>query len=161
MSSKENPWKKILNFIVTLISQLFKSPLTSETLSSSLIAQSDNPRDLLETVVTATATDFLMTKAPGLIAEFKGMIDKLGPKEKELITKLAILKSIDPSELTFEEVIEQGELLNEVTTLNAEIAEDLGKFWGRVSEIVKETTQKFVDIGSKIASKTILGLIFA
>lgn len=144
MNEQKNIWKKILEVIVKLLKLLIKTPEQQDP--------QQNPSGTFSDVVKETASDFILDEAPKLVKEYGDLIDTLSPKQRELVAKIAILKSLDKSQMTLDEIIEEGEALAELSELNAEITKDLGKFWSKFRGIVVETTNKFVDVGAKVAA---------
>lgn len=109
--------------------------------------------------VKEEARVILEEKAAGLIVSFGKMLENLGPKQKEYVKKIAILKAAETSELTFDEIIALGEVLNECQSLQVEITEELSSFWSKVGDIAKEVALKTGEFGFKLAAKTLVGYL--
>lgn len=151
MSTKEINWKKVWDWIIQFLESLIKTqnstgqqPKQSETLS-----------DATKTV----ATQFLENKGLELYDEYRTMLESLSPKQKELVKKMAVIKSVNISELTLEESIELGDMVNEAANLNLEINKEVSKFWSKVGSIAKDAAVTFGEYGVKTAARALVGFI--
>jgi hypothetical protein len=106
------------------------------------------------------AKEFLITKAPSLVAKYKNLGDSLEPKQAEYVKRMTYIRSVDAADLDLDESIELGDYINEAANLGLEISKELNEFWNEFGEVVSEAAEKFVDIGAKVLSKTLIGLIF-
>jgi hypothetical protein len=113
----------------------------------------------IEDTAKELASTFINENAATLAVEYADMVSSLGPKEKELAGKIAIVKSTETDEMSLDEVMEYNDLLNECAKLNMEISEELSDFWGKIADLAKEASTKFVDITVKVASKALIAAI--
>lgn len=115
----------------------------------------DAAGDLLEDAAQAVIDG----KAAELISEYSSMLSNLGPKQKELIEKIALIQSTETGEMDMDEIIEYNELLNECAELNLSVSAELSAFWGKVGGIARDVSSKFADVGIKVASKALMAAI--
>lgn len=105
------------------------------------------------------ATEFLTEQAASLVGKYGAMLRSLSPKQKDYVIRIAYLKSVNPSELNLDEILELGEAINKAASLGVEINNELNQFWNEVFSIVKQAGEKFVDIGTRALSSTLLGIL--
>lgn len=153
MTEQLNWWEKILKFIVELFDSLIKTPNSigtlleqSETLSGSKI-------------INAIGEKYLVDKASFITEKYASMINNLSPIQKEYIYHISILKSAETTELTFDEVLELGDVIVKCSELGLEISEEISGFWNEVISISKEISEQVVDIGVRVAAKTFVGFL--
>ena len=157
MSKQKSIWQKILELIMELLGSSTKTPSSSEPLlpPSETSSASETVKDFLKEEARA----LLEEKAVGLIADFGDMINTLSTKQQEYVKKIAILKAAETTELTFDEVLELGEVLNECQKLQIEITEELSSFWNKVGFIAKEVATKAGQVGVKLAARAVVGYL--
>ena len=151
MTEEKSIWSKIWDLIMALLNSSTKTQSQSETpLPSS---------ETLSGLLKSEAESFLKEKAAGVALQFGDMLASLSPKQQEYVKKVAILKAANEDELSFDEVLALGEILNECLALQIEITEDLSNFWTKVGDLAKETAGKFAEVGLKLAAKSIIGFL--
>jgi Sec7-like guanine-nucleotide exchange factor len=168
MGEQQTSLNKLLAMIVKWLRSLLKSsqdkpksPGQSETSLERTITEDlkvgikDAAGDLLEDAAQAVING----KAAELASEYSEMLSNLDPKQKELVTKIAIVQSTETGEMDLDEIIEYNELLNECAELNLQISGELSAFWSKIGGIAKDVSAKFVDVGIKVASKALLAAI--
>lgn len=157
MTEETNIWKKILAWIMELLGSLNKTqnsndqPLKPSTTSSASQTIKDFVKD--------EAKSILEEKAAVLALQFGSMLEKLSPVQREYVKKIAILKAADTTELTFDEVMELGEVLNQAQKLQITITSELSDFWSKVGAIAKEVAIKTGEIGFKLAARSLVGFL--
>lgn len=168
MGEQQNSLGKLLVMIVKWLRSLIKSPqdkgkspeLSGTSLEKTIVRDlkmgiKDAAGDLLEDAAQAVIDG----KAAELISEYSSMLSNLGPKQKEMVEKIAIIRSTDTGEMGMDEIIEYNELLNECAELNLAISGELSEFWGKIGGIARDVSAKFVDVGVKVASKALMAAI--
>lgn len=156
-------WKKalsaILKFFQSILSsgtgssQTAKSPSESSSQSLKDIAQ-EAKKDLTEVAIEAV-TD----KGLSLITKYTEMLNNLTPQQKEYVVRLAALKAAPIEEMTAEELLELGEENIMLSDLGIEISETLDSFWSQFKEAVVELAKQFKDIGTKVLSQSLMGIL--
>lgn len=157
MSEQQSFWQKIWNLIQELLRSSTKTPNSSEQPQqpSAQLSAAETIKDF----VKEEAISFVEDKAVGLIAEYGNMLGSLSPKQKEYVKKVAILKASETSELTFDEVLELGDIIIECQKLQIEISEELSTFWNKVGFMAKEIAIKTGQVGFKLAAKSLVGFL--
>ena len=155
MSDKSNFWLMLLSLITRLLG------LSNKTPNSSTSGDSNSPLSLEEakSEVKDIAKDFIEKKAIELGTEYISMLRSLNPKQKEFALKMAVLKAVDKSELTLEETLELGDLINEAARLNLEITSELSSFWNKFGSVTAEILEKVANIGVRVAARTLMSYI--
>lgn len=115
--------------------------------------------ETIKSFIKDETASFLENKAVGLIASYGNMLEKMSPKQKEYVKKVAVLKAAETSELTFDEILELGEVLNECQKLQIEISAELSSFWSKIGDISKEVSLNFAQVGMKVAAKALVGYL--
>jgi predicted transcriptional regulator len=87
------------------------------------------------------------------------MLNRLEPQQKEYALRLARLKSIPIEQLTFDELVEIGEESVLISKLGLEVSETLNEFWSKFNDAVYETLDQVKDIGARVISTSLLGLL--
>ena len=157
MTEETNIWKKIWALITELLSSLITTqnsnaqPLVPSTTSSASQTIKDFVKDEAKTL--------LEEKAAGLALSFGSMLGKLTPVQREYVKKIAILKAAQTTELTFDEILELGEILNQAQKLQITITSELSGFWSKVSDIAKEVAIKTGQVGFKLAARSLVGFL--
>ena len=157
MTEETSIWKKIWALIMELLGSLSKTQNSSDQPQkpSTTLSASQTIKDF----VKDEAKIILEQKAADLALQFGGMLEKLSPVQREYVKKIAILKSADKSELTFDEVLELGEVLNEAQKLQITITDELSDFWSKVGAIAKEVAIKTGELGFKLAARSLVGFL--
>lgn len=160
MSDKSSFWKKIWEAILQFFASLSQNQSgTGKQPISSTEPLGERASEAFKDTAKELAADFLANKASGLISKYGNMLDSLDPKQKEYAIRMAYLKSVDPTQLSLEETIELGNAINEAARLRVEINEELNSFWSEVFDVVSEAAEKFAEVGVKVLSTTLIGLI--
>ena len=157
MTKETNIWKKIWALITELLGSLIKTQnsndqqLVPSTVSSASQTIKDFVKDEAKTI--------LEEKAAGLALSFGSMLGKLTPVQREYVKKIAILKAAQTTELTFDEILELGEILNQAQKLQITITSELSGFWSKVNDIAKEVAIKTGQVGFKLAARSLVGFL--
>lgn len=155
MTDKKSFWRKLWEIII----QLFASSNKTQNSSDSAGSNSEPSLDQAKNEIKDIARDFIEEKAVELGTEYLSMLKSLNPKQKDFVMKLSVIQAVDKSELTLEESMELGDMINEAAALNLEITEELSSFWSKFGDIAKEVAGKFADVGIRVAAKTLKSYI--
>lgn len=155
MSDKSNFWQNLWEIIIRLLGSLTKTQNSSESDKNNSPLSLDQAKSELESI----AKEFIEQKAVELGSEYISMLRTLNPLQKEFVLKMAVIKSIDKSELTLEETLELGDLINEAAKLNLQITEELSSFWNKFGSITLEITERVANIGVRVAARTLMSYI--
>jgi len=151
MTKEKSIWAKIWDLIMQLLGSSNKTQKQSDKQQSS--------SETLSGHLKSEAEDFVKEKALGLASDFGAMFAKLSPKQKEYVKKVAILKAIPEDDLSMEEILVLGDVVNDCLELQIEITEELSSFWNKVGALAKETAGKFAEVGIKLAAKSVVGFL--
>ena len=124
----------------------------SETLSES-------PSQQIKDFFEGEAKDFIENEAALVAIEYGSMLSKLSPLQQEYVNKIAIIKAAETSELTFDEILALGDILNECQRMQIEITSELSSFWTKIGDLTKEAGAKAGKFGFKLAAKAIVGYL--
>ena len=69
------------------------------------------------------------------------------------------MKSIDMSDMTAEELVAIGDETVKLSELGIEISKTLNTFWSEFKEVVAALANTFVDIGVRVLSTALVGVI--
>ena len=155
MSEQKSFWQKLWELVI----QLFQSSTKTPNYSESQKNNSDSSSDQVKSELKQIARDFIEQKAVQLGSDYISMLKSLSPKQKDFVMKMSIIKSIDKSELTLEETLELGDMLNEAARLNLEITDEMSSFWSKFGDITSEVVGKFAEVGIRVAAKTLMSYI--
>lgn len=157
MSKEKSIWSKIWDLIMELLSSSTRTQNSTDPQPT--LSETSSAAKTIKDFVKEEARVILEEKAADLAVSFGAMLENLSPKQKEYVKKIAILKAAETSELTFEEVLALGDVLNEAQKLQIEITEELGTFWNKVGAIAKEVAVKTGQVGFKLAARTLVGYL--
>jgi hypothetical protein len=151
-------WSAILRF--------FQSISNSETQSSQTAtnpSESSSPlrkaAEEAKSQLTELAVEAVTEKGLSLALEYTAMLNKLDPKQKEYVVRLAALKAAPIEEMSAEELLELGEENIKLSELGIEVSETLDSFWSQFKEVVVEIAGQFKDIGAKLISTSLMGVL--
>jgi hypothetical protein len=113
--------------------------------------------DLLQ--VREEVKNFIEQKAVQLGTYYLEMFKKLNPKQRDFVLKMATIKAFNYDDLTLEEKLYVGDMLQQASTLNIEITNEVTEFWNKFTDIAKQVALTFADIGIKIAVKLLTAYI--
>jgi len=157
MSKEKSIWSKIWGLIMELFASSTKTQNSTEAQQQP--SETSSAAETIKGFVKEEARVLLEEKAADLALSFGSMLENLSPKQKEYVKKIAVLKASETSELTFDEVLALGDVLNEAQALQIEITEELASFWNKVGAIAKEVAIKTGQFGFKMAARTLVGYL--
>lgn len=150
---EQNNWlKKVVDIVLKLVNAFLSNSKTTQNSEDLAPSRSES----LSEAAKGIATDFLANKAIGLVNDFGGMLSKLSPKQKDYAYKMAVLKSAHVSELNWDELDMLSNQLNEAAQLGLEITEELSTFWSKFASVASEVAQNSLNVGVKLAAKSIV-----
>jgi len=159
MSDKSNILKIILEWIIRLLGSSNKTQNSSESANSNSGWYSNSDTTIkakaIKRELTEVAKKVIEEEAVNLGMNYVSMLRRLNPKQKEFVLKMAEIKALKVSELTFEETLIVGDLVNEAAKLNLEITKELNEFWNKFGAVVSKIGTQFAKIGIRTITRTL------
>lgn len=151
MTEQPSIWQRILALIIQLLQSSTKTPNLTETQP-----QLSEP---LSGLIKEVGADYVAGKATELTTKYIDMLSSLSDVQKDYAYHIAILKTAETSQLSMEEIIELGEVINKCSELGITISEELTSFWNEFGYVAKEITSRAASYGIKLGAKALVGYL--
>lgn len=156
-------WKKALSAILKFFQSILSSGTeSSQTAKNHSESSSQSLKEIAQEAkkdLTEVALEAVTGKGLSLITQYTDMLNDLTPQQKDYVVRLAALKAAPIEEMTAEELLVLGEENIQLSELGIKITETLDSFWSQFKEAVVELASQFKDIGTKVLSQSLMGVL--
>jgi hypothetical protein len=152
MTEQKSIWSRILDLIVKWLEGSSTKTVNSNVTQPQL-------SEPLSGLIKEVGADYLAEKAGDLTSKYLDMLGGLSEVQRDYAYHIAILKAAESSELTMEEILELGDVINKCSELGITISEELSSFWNEFGYVAKEVGKRAANYGFKIGAKALAGYL--